>query len=989
MFLLYNFFSLISSNNVVAQDYIISGNHIYYNNSYANIDVYPYMDNNIINHTQYCNFTWNKNNSRVDLAFCFDKPLNYYKDFLVWKNFSHVVEVPIIVNYTSYYTLNGISNFVQLQEVPVSVIFGDIPSLKYYSGNALINGTTKSIIIGFDSFIWLNPQHTIANFTYHFLQITGSDTQNKFYFDWFSIKDKFDYKMYNNKNYYIFGGIDVEYNKKYITKWIYHLPVNDEGKWELLIKLSSDSVDSAYSSGRYAKLDPWYDSNFKYYKTLTMLNPVLDYCFKFNVRKVSSSFGISNSFNCSNHCNDNFSDLRFVYDNITEFPYWIQNYTSGVQATVWVKMSSNVSNFEVFYGNSVAAPVSSGNDTFLFFDDFKASSIDTGIWEQSGLTTPSTVSFGSSWISMEKTGNGKYGYNSIVDLSKPYIIETRISYLTAKSYSGWVSTFWVDYNNFCGWTANGADSVSAMSKEGGTSTLDATTYAWNNAQIYLATVKWKAGEVKYYIDGVLDETITTNVLADASSSVGIVLNSGSVSGSNYMSWDWIFARVYTTGIETTFSSITSEINRRPSPPSNINCYTLKNNTIYINWTIGYKASHTKIRMNNTWYPNILDTLIYNGTSDHFYYTSTSINNNYFFLAYSYNLSLNIDSVSPYIYCHETTFGYGLLNHYENIINATGTHSHNSPSIRGNYSIWANYTGNTTPLNIFENIGNAFGTHDNILNGTGYWVWANYTSSSYSIQNIFNATGTNDIYFNGTTWISYANYTGNNTPITLYENIINATGLHDYILNGTGYYVWANYTGNTTGLVVVENIVNATGTHEYQYRPNLGVSGEWWVWANYTGNSSGGIPVNGTYLVTINLSGIVGFINWTGYYNSSSEDISFNVSGNASLIATADVNISDDYLYIAGIDIEPTFLLLSVFFALFYFWWKSESIAMMYLLTMLIIPYSIVVIVVYLLPLYIVDVNILLFMRLIFLMLTVGIGGYTIDRRAKFKKIGHQ
>jgi hypothetical protein len=516
-------------------------------------------------------------------------------------------------------------------------------------------------------------------------------------------------------------------------------------------------------------------------------------------------------------------------------------------------------------------------------------------------------------------------------------------------------------------------------------------------------------------------------LADASSSVGIVLNSGSVSGSNYMSWDWIFARVYTTGIETTFSSITSEINRRPSPPSNINCYTLKNNTIYINWTIGYKASHTKIRMNNTWYPNILDTLIYNGTSDHFYYTSTSINNNYFFLAYSYNLSLNIDSVSPYIYCHETTFGYGLLNHYENIINATGTHSHNSPSIRGNYSIWANYTGNTTPLNIFENIGNAFGTHDNILNGTGYWVWANYTSSQIIATNLYNSYmyGTHEGIWNASTgiWMAWANYSGpdvnliwdspmnaTGTVVSVYrssllnrwdvyinltsyaysiQNIINATGTNDIYFNGTTWISYANYTGNTTGLVVVENIVNATGTHEYQYRPNLGVSGEWWVWANYTGNSSGGIPVNGTYLVTINLSGIVGFINWTGYYNSSSEDISFNVSGNASLIATADVNISDDYLYIAGIDIEPTFLLLSVFFALFYFWWKSESIAMMYLLTMLIIPYSIVVIVVYLLPLYIVDVNILLFMRLIFLMLTVGIGGYTIDRRAKFKKIGYE
>jgi hypothetical protein len=327
--------------------------------------------------------------------------------------------------------------------------------------------------------------------------------------------------------------------------------------------------------------------------------------------------------------------------------------------------------------------------------------------------------------------------------------------------------------------------------------------------------------------------------------------------------------------------------------------------------------------------------------------------------------------------------------YNNHINTTWSNQYYYTYNDG-FKFYDNDTGNLTPLHHYENIINATGTHSHKQNSTGYYIWANYT--------------------------------GNKTNLYLFENIINATGFHNYTINSTGYKVYANYTGNSTGLVISDNTVNTTGTIQYTYRPYTGVSGEWWVWinktgiltpihsysnivnatgthfikqnstgyydwANYTGNFSGGNI--SSFHIFLNLSGVIGFINWTGDISSNLTNLSFNVSSNMSIQGNADVNITDDFLYIAGFDITEPFLLLSILFALFYFWWKAESLGMMYVMAMLLIPYIIVVGIVYLLPLYIVDVNILLFVRLIFLMLSVGIGGFTIDRRAKSRKVGYE
>ncbi len=72
-----------------------------------------------------------------------------------------------------------------------------------------------------------------------------------------------------------------------------------------------------------------------------------------------------------------FSDLRFTKsDGVTLLDYWIESYTPGESAVVWVEVDSipaspGTSNIYIYYGNPSATSASNGIATFVFFDDFE------------------------------------------------------------------------------------------------------------------------------------------------------------------------------------------------------------------------------------------------------------------------------------------------------------------------------------------------------------------------------------------------------------------------------------------------------------------------------------------------------------------------------------------------------------------------------------------------------------------------------------------
>jgi len=81
-----------------------------------------------------------------------------------------------------------------------------------------------------------------------------------------------------------------------------------------------------------------------------------------------------------------FGDVRFMdEDGATELDYWMQEKVNGRYAIFWVEvaddLSSNNQTIYLYYGNSSLSTTSNGVDTFIFFDDFSGSSLDTNKWE--------------------------------------------------------------------------------------------------------------------------------------------------------------------------------------------------------------------------------------------------------------------------------------------------------------------------------------------------------------------------------------------------------------------------------------------------------------------------------------------------------------------------------------------------------------------------------------------------------------------------------
>ena len=105
------------------------------------------------------------------------------------------------------------------------------------------------------------------------------------------------------------------------------------------------------------------------------------------------------------NCLDNFGDIRFTADDgITLLDYWIESYVSGTSAVIWVEVSANLGTDEtiyIYYDNSGATTTSNGDDTFLLFDNFLGSSLDTNKWV--------------SWIA----GNGTVTVNNGLTLYDP------------------------------------------------------------------------------------------------------------------------------------------------------------------------------------------------------------------------------------------------------------------------------------------------------------------------------------------------------------------------------------------------------------------------------------------------------------------------------------------------------------------------------------------------------------------------------------------
>ena len=244
-------------------------------------------------------------------------------------------------------------------------------------------------------------------------------------------------------------------------------------------------------------------------------------------------------------CQADFDDIRFTgSDGTTLLDYWIES-ISGEVATIWVEMSLAEGDTTVYlyWGNSSATAVSSGKDTFPFFDDFSGSALDTTTnWDVASGSV--TVTGGECTISSGKI-------KSKTAVTGPLILRGRIKYTNA--------TQWKSF----GWSKSGAnDSHLFHAKNTGTATTarssnnsgtqqevaDLGNYC-DNAYHTLELAAISSSSFKYYVDGSLGATLTYDI--------GTSLKIQFEATTSDIIADWILIRKY-AATEPTISSWTTE-----------------------------------------------------------------------------------------------------------------------------------------------------------------------------------------------------------------------------------------------------------------------------------------------------------------------------------------------------------------------------------------------------------------------------------------------
>ena len=116
------------------------------------------------------------------------------------------------------------------------------------------------------------------------------------------------------------------------------------------------------------------------------------------------------------HSEEDFSDIRFAeVGKPGLLDYWVEEYTAGENATVWVEfedISTGGTEFYIYYSNSSAGSASDGEATWDFFDDFPGDEVNSSKWDE--VNSPvGTVAGGELTISkMEMSSGVAHGYKT-------------------------------------------------------------------------------------------------------------------------------------------------------------------------------------------------------------------------------------------------------------------------------------------------------------------------------------------------------------------------------------------------------------------------------------------------------------------------------------------------------------------------------------------------------------------------------------------------
>ncbi len=222
-----------------------------------------------------------------------------------------------------------------------------------------------------------------------------------------------------------------------------------------------------------------------------------------------------------------FGDIRFTKsDRTTLLDYWIESYTPGVSAVVWVKVDSipaspNTATIYLYYNNATATTMSSGTNTFKFFDDFEDGTY-TG-WSLSAgnailgvsngwFTAQGTSSLGNVEITADNSFVSHHAYELKIqtDFENNPNRQGRIMFRSTKPYYNYVVAFY--HTNIRLLRQTGSYSETE---------LDGATFYWDDTKVYNMKITGYGNQLNVYINDVL--ILSASDLTYSSGNIGVGL----------------------------------------------------------------------------------------------------------------------------------------------------------------------------------------------------------------------------------------------------------------------------------------------------------------------------------------------------------------------------------------------------------------------------------------------------------------------------------
>lgn len=236
-------------------------------------------------------------------------------------------------------------------------------------------------------------------------------------------------------------------------------------------------------------------SDWGYYRVCNINNEINSYQMRLNISWDGTLDG-GEQVACNEHCNSNFSDIRFCdIDNTTTCDYWIEEKVDGNYCVVWIELPPSVegdNKIIFYYGKTNAASESNGSNTWIYFEDFESYNDEDDItgWGVSVVTWKAETASPAEGNVCGRAENANtltvgYIYKDI-SLDAPF----RIFYYWKKN-SQYQAIYYMPYDDAlstkafkCGYYYSGNDWLYS-DPSGNVIVPAAYTYDWYKAEVYV------------------------------------------------------------------------------------------------------------------------------------------------------------------------------------------------------------------------------------------------------------------------------------------------------------------------------------------------------------------------------------------------------------------------------------------------------------------------------------------------------------------------